>query len=57
MNLPIHSITIGTDGFISICLKVPKIEGTEPKSEHVTIKYSGQSLHVLMKMKQKEKEN
>ena len=56
MNLPIHSITIGSDGFVYVCLKVPKIEGTEPRSEHVTIKYSDQSIVKLMEMRQKEKE-
>lgn len=56
MNLPIHSITIGSDGFVYVCLKVPKIEGTEPRSEHVTIKFSAESIHKLMEMKRKEKE-
>lgn len=56
MNLPIHSITIGSGGFVYVCLKVPKIEGTEPKSPHVTIKYSDKSIVKLMEIRRKEKE-
>lgn len=56
MNLPIHSIDVGTDGFVYVRLKVPKIKGTDPMLDHVTIKYSDRSIVKLLAMKEKEKE-
>lgn len=57
MNLPIHSITLSRkDGCVYLCLDVPQIEGTEPMSERVTIKFSGKSFDALKKLYDKERE-
>jgi len=55
MNLPIYSITLsGKDGCVYVCLDVPQIEGTEPMSECVTIKFSGDSHSALVELYKKE---
>lgn len=54
MNLLIHSITIGKDNKIYVCLKPPKEEGLEPLSQHVTICYTPQSLPKLLIIKKEQ---
>jgi len=56
MNLPIQEIHVSKDGFVYVRLKVPKIKGTDPMLDHVTVKYSDQSIVKLLAMKEKEKE-
>lgn len=56
MNLPIQKIHVSKDGFVYVRLKVPKIKGTDPMLDHVTVKYSDQSIVKLLAMKEKEKE-
>jgi len=55
MDLKIHSITVGKDNKIYVCLKPPTENGLEPLSQHVTICYTLQSLPKLMQMKHDEK--
>lgn len=54
MNLKIHSITIGKDNKIYVCLKPPTENGLEPFSQHVTICYTLQSLQKLVEMKKEQ---
>jgi len=52
MNLKIHSITIGKDNKVYVCLKPPKDGKLEPLSQHVTVCYTLQSLPRLMVIKE-----
>jgi len=54
MNLPIHSITLGKDGYVYLCLKVPAIEGTERRSEYVTVKFTANSFDKLRELKEQQ---